>query len=55
MTALFSLLTFCMLGNFPTFFFRNTIRVSTSLDPDQAQHNGPNCLLIFPGEKVDEI
>ena len=59
------LLTLCMLGNFVCFFlssldfffkinffkkkFRNTIRVSNSLDPDQARHFvgpdlGPNCL-----------
>ena len=37
-------LTLCMLGNFACFFvvcgkksFRNTIRVSNSLDPDQAR------------------
>ena len=57
-------LTLCFLGNFSFFFrlltffsiltysknsFRNTVRVSNSLDPDQAQHSigpdlGPNCL-----------
>ena len=53
-------LTLCMLGNFVCFFvvcgyfffkltFRNTIRVSNSLDADQARHFvgpglGPNCL-----------
>ena len=58
-------LTFYMLGNFSMIFllsvdifsklnfskisFRNTIRVSDRLDPDQAQHSvgpdlGPNCL-----------
>ena len=58
--------TLCMLGNFACFFccllifskstfsknsFRNTIRVSNSLDPDQARHfvgpvlgPGPSCL-----------
>ena len=55
-------LTFCMLGTFSFFLspadfskssflknsFRNTIRVSNSLDPDQARHTvgpdlGPNC------------
>ena len=55
-------LTLCMLGNFPCFccrlltvfiitffrsYFRNTIRVSNSLDPDQDGHSvlpdlGPN-------------
>ena len=34
---------------FSIIFFRNTIRVSNSLDPDQARHNvgpdlDPNCL-----------
>ena len=58
------ILTFCQLGNFSCFLssddffskstlsknsFRNTIRVSNSLDPDQARHLvgpdlGPNCL-----------
>ena len=54
-------LTHCMLGNFScfccqllTFYeidflkksFRNTIRVSNALDPDQDKHSdlGPNCL-----------
>ena len=52
-------LSLCMRGNFACFFFfrmlifkksfRNTIRVSNSLDPDQAGHFigpdvGPNCL-----------
>ena len=58
-------LPLCMLGNFACFFvvcgfffkinffsnksFRNTIRLSNCLDPDQAQHFvgpelGPNCL-----------
>ena len=57
-------LTICLLGNFSCFLssadffqnqlffknsFRNTIRVSNSLDPDQARHFvgpdlGPNCL-----------
>ena len=58
-------LTLCMLGNFYMLFcclwifffkstfsktsFRNTIRLSNSLDPDQARHYvgpdlGPNCL-----------
>ena len=57
--------TLCLLGNFSFFFavcgfffskltflknsFRNAIRVSNSLDPDQARHlvgpdPGPNCL-----------
>ena len=51
------LLTLCMLGNFSCFFvvclifdfsknsFRNTIIVSSSLDPDQDRPDlGPNCL-----------
>ena len=58
---LFCLLTLCLLGSFACFFvfsvfvffqnppFRNTIRVSNSLDLDQAGHFvgpdlGPNCL-----------
>ena len=61
---MFACLTLCPLGVFPAllssadFFskstfsknsFRNTIRVSNSLDPDQARHFvgpdlGPNCL-----------
>ena len=58
-------LSFCMMGNFSLFFdvcwqfskltfsknsFRNTIRVSSSLDPDQDRHYvspdlGPNCFI----------
>ena len=40
-------------------FFDNTIRVSNSLDPDQARHNvrsdlGPNCLQrLSPNDKVN--
>ena len=64
MTSVDCLLTLCMLGNFACFFvvclffskltfsknsFRNTIRMSNSLDPDRARHFvgpdlGPNCL-----------
>ena len=62
-------LTHCMLGNFSCFFvvcgffysvfkkkyFRNTIRVSNSLDPDQARRFvgpdlGPNCLQRLPAD-----
>ena len=63
-------LTLCLLGNFSCFFvicwffskstflknsFRNTIRVSNSLDPDQARHFvgpdlGPNCLQKLSAE-----
>ena len=36
-------------------YFRNTIRVSNSLDPDKAQHKvgpdlGPNCLQRLKGD-----
>ena len=46
---LFSRLTFCKKA------FRNTIRVSNSLDPDQVQHFvgpdlGPNCLQRLSAE-----
>ena len=57
------ILTICRLGNFACFFivcgffskltfpknsFRNTIRVSNSLDPDQAQQNvGPDLDLLI--------
>ena len=65
MSFILTMLTLCMLGNFAYFFvvcrfffskltfsknyFGNTIRVSNSLDPDQARHVvgsdlGPNCL-----------
>ena len=64
-TSMYLFLTLCMLGNFACFFFcsllifsslifssssfRNTISMSNSLDPDQAQcyigpDLGPNCL-----------
>ena len=60
----------CLMGNFACFFvfadlfskstflnnsFRNMIRVSNSLDPDQAQQNvgpdlGPNCLQMLSAD-----
>ena len=46
------------LWSFPKNFFRNTIRVSTNLDPDQDGHSvgtdlGPNCLQrLLADEKV---
>ena len=66
-TVFREILNLCMLGNFACFFvfclflskasflnssFRNTIRVSSSLDPDQARHFVgpdlvPNSLLMF--------
>ena len=48
-TGKFSML-FCRLliflkSSFPKYSFRNIIRVSNSLDPDQDRHDlGPNCL-----------
>ena len=40
--------------------FRNIIRVSNSLDPDQDQHSvgpnlGPNCLKRLPSAKIFNI
>ena len=57
-TFTWQLLTLCLLGNFACFcgiliffqillfaknYFRNNRKVSSSLDPDQARHSGPNC------------
>ena len=64
----------CVLGNLAYFFvvwiffqnyfiknaFRNIIRVSNSLDPDQAQHFvgsdlGPNCLQRLSAEDIKQV
>ena len=47
--AFYRLLIFFSKSSFSKNYFRNTIRVSNSLDPDQARHFvgpdlGPNCL-----------
>ena len=46
-------------NNFYSYSFRKTIRVSNSLDPDQARHIvgpelGPNCLKMLPADDTSQ-
>ena len=56
----FHLLIFFSKSTFSKNYFRNTVRMSNSLDPDQARHFvgpdlGPNCLQKLSADDISSL